>query len=72
MDIKEGSLICAPIITNNSLIGVIELFHPDPNHFEAWQEHSVVIYTDIIAILLNNIKLMSDMQSIVDVRTEEL
>jgi len=69
---KVGSLICAPIVVNNILQGVIELSHPNANHFEAWQEHSIVIYTDIIAMLLNNHKLMSDMQSIVDVRTEEL
>ncbi len=67
-----GSLICAPIIANNSLLGIIELSHPDSNHFESWQEHSIVIYTDLIGLLFNNMKLMSDMQSIVDVRTEEL
>ena len=69
---KVGSLICAPIMANNSLIGVIELSHPDSNHFESWQEHSTVIYADLIGMLLNNIKLMSNMQSVVDVRTEEL
>ncbi len=69
---KVGSLICAPIMANNSLLGVVELSHPDPNQFESWQEYSVIIYADLIGMLLNNIKLMSDMQSIVDVRTEEL
>ena len=69
---KVGSLICAPIMANNSLIGVIELSHPSPNHFESWQEYSVIIYAELIGMLLNNIKLMSDVQSIVDVRTEEL
>jgi len=69
---KTGSLICAPIMVNDSLLGVIELSHPDPNHFESWQEHSAIIYADVIGMLLNNNKLMRDMQSIVDVRTEEL
>jgi diguanylate cyclase (GGDEF)-like protein len=69
---KVGSLICAPVMANNSLLGVLELSHPDPNHFESWQEHSIVIYADLMGMLLNNIKLMSDMQSIIDVRTEEL
>jgi len=68
----SGSLICAPIITNNTLLGVIELSHPNSNHFESWQEHSVVIYADLIGLLFNNYKLMENMRSIVDVRTEEL
>jgi diguanylate cyclase (GGDEF)-like protein len=69
---KVGSLICAPIMTNNSLLGVIELSHPYSNHFESWQEHSVIIYADLMGMLLSNNKLIYDMQSIVDVRTEEL
>ncbi len=69
---KVGSLICAPIMANNTLLGIVELSHPEPNHFEAWQEHSIVIYTDLISMLLSNHKLLCDMQSIVDVRTEEL
>jgi len=69
---KVGSLICAPITANGSLLGIIELYHPDPNHFESWQEHSTIIYADLMGMLLNNNNLMRDMQSIVDVRTEEL
>lgn len=69
---KVGSFICAPIMANESLLGVIELSHPDPNHFESWQEHSAMIYADLIGMLLNNNILMNDMQNIVNVRTEEL
>ncbi|MBL1141411.1 MAG: sensor domain-containing diguanylate cyclase [Proteobacteria bacterium] len=69
---KIGSLICTPIMANNSVIGVIELSHPDPNNFESWQEHSIVIYADLIGILLNNLKLVKNMQNIVDARTKEL
>ena len=69
---NRGSLICAPITANDSLLGVIELSHPNPEHFKAWQEHSAIIYADLMGMLLNNNKLMREMQSIVDVRTEEL
>jgi diguanylate cyclase (GGDEF)-like protein len=69
---KTGSMICAPIMANNNLLGVIELSHPDPDHFASWQEYSVVIYADLMGILINNNKLMLDMQSIVDARTKEL
>ena len=67
-----GSLICAPILINGMPFGVIELIHPEPNHFSSWQEHSVVIYADLFGMNLNNHKLMHDMQNIVDIRTKEL
>ena len=69
---RVGSLICAPITANNSLLGVVELSHPDPNHFESWQEHSVRIYADLFGMLLHNNQLMSEMHSLVNARTEEL
>lgn len=69
---ETGSLICAPLLVNDSLLGVIELIHPVPNHFDSWQEHSVSIYADLMSMLLNNDKLMHNMKNIVDVRTEEL
>ena len=69
---KTGSIICAPILANESLLGVIELSHPDTEHFDSWQEHSAIIYADLIGMLLNNNKLMKNMQNIVDVRTKEL
>jgi diguanylate cyclase (GGDEF)-like protein len=69
---ETGTLICAPMLVNDSLLGVIELIHPTPNHFDTWQEHSIIIYSDLMSMLLNNYKLMNNMQNIVDVRTEEL
>ena len=69
---ETGTLICAPMLVNDSLLGVIELTHPVPDHFDAWQEHSIVIYADLMGMLLNNYQLMHNMKNIVDVRTEEL
>ncbi len=67
-----GSIICVPILVSNAVFGVIELTHPDIEHFKTWQEHSIVIYADLIGMMLNNINLITNMQSIVDDRTEEL
>jgi len=67
-----GSIICAPILVNYSVFGVLELTHPDTEHFNAWQEHSVAIYADLIGMLLNNTELISNMKSAVDARTKEL
>lgn len=69
---ETGTLICAPMMVNDSVLGVIELTHPVPNHFDSWQEHSITIYADLMGMLLNSYKLMHNMKNIVDVRTEEL
>ena len=68
----EGSLICAPIMVNDAVHGVLELSHPNPDHFESWQEHSIIIYADLIGMLLHNNTSISNIQNIVDVRTQEL
>ena len=60
---ETGSLICAPLLVNDSLMGVIELIHPVPNHFDSWQEHSITIYADLMSVLLNNDKLITSISS---------
>lgn len=71
-DTNVGSLLCSPVSVNNAVMGVLELTHPDVEHFKTWQEHSIVIYSDLIGMLLNNIQLLSNMQSAINSKTEEL
>ncbi len=71
-DYKKGAVIYAPIMTNDELLGVVELYHPHEGHFSAWQEHSIVIYCDMIGMLIANNRLLEDMQSVVNSRTSEL
>ncbi len=71
-DFDSGSVIYAPILSNNRVTGVIELYHPHSNHFDAWQEYSISIYADMLGMLLEYQHLLVDMQSQVDARTVEL
>ena len=67
-----GSVIYAPIMHGDKVIGIIELYHPYSNHFNHWQEYSVSIYADLVAMLLDYNALLYDMQGQIDQRTEEL
>ena len=67
-----GSLICAPIMAGEELLGVLNVSHPDPNFFNAWQEHIVLIHANILGIMIHSHRLLQDMQTAVDRRTKEL
>lgn len=67
-----GSIICAPVLVNNAVLGVLEISHPEPDHFKTWQEHSIAIYTDLMGMIMNNINLMTNMKEIVEERTQDL
>ena len=67
-----GSIICSPILAQNTVLGVIEITHPDPDHFKLWQEKSIVVYSDLIGLILNNIKLLTNMDDVIQERTKDL
>ncbi len=71
-DFDSGSVIYAPIMSDNRVTGVVELYHPHSNHFDAWQEYSISIYADMLGMLLEYQRLLTDMQSQVNERTVEL
>lgn len=69
---NSGSLICAPIMAGKELLGILNISHPEPNFFHAWQEHIVAIHANILAQMLHNHRLMHDVKLEVDKRTREL
>lgn len=71
-DNNSGSLICAPIMVGRELLGILNISHPEPNFFHAWQEHIVAIHANILAQMLHNHRLMHHMHLEVDKRTREL
>lgn len=68
----SGSLLCIPILTNNELMGVLNISHPHTNFFHAWQENIAMIYADIIGMFLHNHRLLHNMEACVEERSNEL
>lgn len=69
---NTGSLICAPIMLGNELLGVLNISHPDANFFHAWQEHVLIIHANILAQMLYSHRLANDMRKQVNKRTRQL
>ena len=56
----------------SELLGVLNITHPEPNFFHAWQEHVISIHANILAQMLHSHRLMHKMKDEVDKRTSEL
>ena len=68
----KGSLICAPLISNDEVLGVLNVSHPYANFFDPWHEKVVASYANIIAKLIHNHRLIHSMESEIYSRTREL
>ncbi len=68
----SGSLICAPICTTEEVLGVVNVYHPEPDFFEIWHEHLINLFCDILARILENNRLMRNMEDAVRERTGQL
>jgi len=72
IDRNAGSIICAPVLAGEDLLGMLNVSHPEPFFFHPWQEHVISIHADILARMLHNHRLMKDMATQVKNRTREL
>ncbi len=73
-DIKlPGSIISTPIFTlNHTLIGVLNVSHPEPYYFSDWHIRLLEIYKNMLGQLITNRRLFLQMETQIASRTEEL
>lgn len=68
-----GSIICTPVYTlQKTLIGVLNVSHPQPNFFTDWHVRLLEVYTNILGQLITNRRLFQQMESQIAFRTAEL
>jgi len=67
-----GSLISVPIKTGDEILGVLNVSHPHADFFSAAQERMLVIFTNFLAQLLVNNRLLNRMEQQVLERTQQL
>jgi diguanylate cyclase (GGDEF)-like protein len=67
-----GSLISAPIKMGEQVLGVLNASHPMPEHFEPWQQHTLSLFSCCLGQILYNHQMLNDLESIVELRTQEL
>jgi diguanylate cyclase (GGDEF)-like protein len=68
----RGSLICAPILSGDELLGVVNVFHPQPHYFQDWHRQVVTVYCAILGHMLANHRAMHRLETVVAERTRQL
>ncbi len=71
-DTLPGALVCAPIKLSGTILGVVNISHPDTNFFNEWHERLLLLFCDFLAQLLVNSRLLHIMEGAVDRRTAQL
>ena len=71
-DCIPGSLISAPVIIANQLIGVLNISHPEANYFSEWHVRLLQIYKNMLGQLIANYRLLQKMEEQISIRTVKL
>jgi diguanylate cyclase (GGDEF)-like protein len=67
-----GSLISAPIMMGNHVLGVLNASHPLPEYFEPWQQHTLSLFCSCLGQIMYNHRLLNELEAEVAQRTREL
>jgi diguanylate cyclase (GGDEF)-like protein len=72
MDLLPGSVISAPVLAVNGLIGVLNISHPDVNYFSEWHIRLLQIFKNMMAELISNYRLPRQIEEQINARTAML
>lgn len=67
----RGSLICVPIQCETRVLGVLNVFYPEPEFFNTWHERLLLLFCQILGRLLLNHRYTFHLNSLLDERTRE-
>ncbi len=67
-----GSLMCAPILNGDKVLGVINVHHPGVDYFQDWHQHTLFMFCGILGHMLANHNVMQRLEEAVDKRTRQL
>jgi diguanylate cyclase (GGDEF)-like protein len=67
-----GSLLSAPICAGGQVFGVLNLSHPDSNHFGDWHLRLVPLFCSFLGQMLAGNRLLKGLEAEVAVRTRQL
>ncbi|MDO8959740.1 MAG: sensor domain-containing diguanylate cyclase [Rhodocyclaceae bacterium] len=67
-----GALLCVPITCENEVLGVLNVFHPQPDFFNMWHERLSLLFCQSLGRLLANHRLTHRLNVLVDAKTAEI
>jgi diguanylate cyclase (GGDEF)-like protein len=71
-DPPVGCVISAPIKEGGHVIGVINMSHPEPGHFNKWHQRLLPLYSNFLGQILTANRLLKGLEDEVKVRTCQL
>ena len=69
---KGGSLICVPLKTGDTVLGVLNVSHPMPEFFETWHQHFLMLFANCVGRFLHVHRLLHQMEDVIAQRTIEI
>ena len=72
LPLMTGTLMCIPLVSRGDLLGVLSVRENRPNAVAPWQEHALMLFCNVLGSMLDNNRLLNDMEQAVKNRTRQL
>jgi diguanylate cyclase (GGDEF)-like protein/PAS domain S-box-containing protein len=67
-----GSLLCVPVACEGQVLGVLNVFHPQPEFFTVWHERLLLLFCQSLGRLLANHRLTRHLNELVEAKAAEI
>nr|WP_305792928.1 sensor domain-containing diguanylate cyclase [Sedimenticola hydrogenitrophicus] len=68
----DGSLISAPIVSDDEVLGVLNVSHHQPEFFQTWHQHFLMLFANFLGRLLHLHRLVNRLEERISSRTQAL
>lgn len=68
----DGSLIAAPIVSDDDVLGVLNVSHHQPEFFQTWHQHFLMLFANFLGRLLHLHRLVNRLEDRIASRTRAL
>lgn len=68
----QGSLLCVPIICEEQILGVVNVYYPEPDFFTMWHERLLLLFCKMLGRLLTSHRFVHQLDTLVDLQTQDL
>jgi diguanylate cyclase (GGDEF)-like protein len=70
--LTRGSMMSAPLMNGDDVLGVVTLYHEEPGFFQDWHRYVLVVFCNILGHMLANSRVMQHLEELVESRTRQL
>ncbi len=70
--LMPGSIISVPVMALGELFGVLNISHPEADHFSDWHIRLLEIYKNMLGQMLSNLRLFQQMEQQITLKTKHL